>query len=165
MVYLRTAQLTALLVNFLLWESEKMTYVFFRGFSPDDLQQQRRGFQQDDRGISLGRENMFRPSGKSIFSKLTYKTLNGVCFSVAPPWINGCSVCTSAEEGVLWNAQQKLGHRIRQGGGGWDAHAVGAMWVVYSPNSLLTHTPSMAVRSTCSPANWMAGSWRRWTTA
>ncbi|XP_075882174.1 epidermal growth factor receptor kinase substrate 8-like protein 3b [Nelusetta ayraudi] len=37
------------------------------GFSQDDLQPQRRGFQQDDRVVSLQRENMFRPSGKSIF--------------------------------------------------------------------------------------------------
>lgn len=48
-------------------------------------------------------------------------------------------VCTSAEEGVLRDAQQKLGDHICQGGGGWHTHNVSLSLSSSLTHSLLLH--------------------------
>lgn len=99
---------------------EFLSNILFRGFSQDDLHLQKRAFQQDEPRLSpLHKNNMFRPSGKSIFSMLTLWTpcvisfLGDTCVNNA--WV---FLCISAEKGVFRIAQQTLRRHLCQSGGG-----------------------------------------------
>lgn len=88
-------------------------WLSYRGYSQDDFPQ--RPFQQDDykvdyRGSSLQRNNMFRPNGKSIYSMSTLLTPPSPAWPVLSRVYSECPFCSSAEEGLLGNANQ----------GGWD---------------------------------------------
>lgn len=141
LVYLRTAQLTGLLVNFLLWESvfKKRKKKFSSG---DSL----RMTYNSREGASNRMTEWFHCRGKicsgpagSQYS-VRWPTKHSTMFAFLRHLLDYlCFLCTSAEEGVLRNAQQKLGHHVCQGGGGWDTHAVAAMWTFHSPHSPLTH--------------------------
>lgn len=147
-VYLRTAQLTGLLVNFLLWESVLKKKGGGGGFSSGDSLRMTYNHRE---GASNRMTEWFHCRGKTCSGpagsqySVRWPTKHSTMFVFLRHLLDYlCLLCTSAEEGVLRNAQQKLGHHVCQGGGGWDTHAVAAMWTFHPPYSPLTHslTPS-----------------------